>query len=305
MKIDDRLEYGGYLALSRLVRSVPRSTGKRIAAAAARRYFDQRGKRVRWALTNLRIAFPERSEAERETIGRESYANFGRNMVDFVHSEYWSDAEVEQNCRFVGMEHVEAALSRGKGAILLTQHLGAFEVGTQAASIALREHGSAVVGRPMANQRIYERLKRTRTRAGTQLIDRNKAGMQILRALRKNQGVGVLLDQYSRRSRGVFVPFFGVRCSTSAGIATLGLRAKAAIIPLYVLPDGPDRHRTTALPELEFELSGDRKRDIEHVTARCNECMEALIRQNPEQWMWGHRRFRHSPDIENVEALYK
>ena len=107
----------------------------------------------------------------------------------------------------------------------------------------------------------------------------------------------VLNDQYSSRARGVFVPLFGVRCSTSIGVATLALRTGAPVVPAYVVRDGPDHHTITFLPPLEMEVSGDREGDIEAATARYNRALEEIIRRHPEQWMWAHRRFRHSPDL--------
>ncbi len=149
----------------------------------------------------------------------------------------------------------------------------------------------------MRNALLYRHVGAQRTRTGGTLISRRKAAPGILRALRKGAAVGVLNDQYSRRTRGVFVPFFGVRCSTSAGIATLALRTGSPVLPAYTLRDGPDHHLLTILPPLETPQTGDRKRDIEVATAHYNEALEAIIRKHPEQWMWGHRRFRHSPDL--------
>jgi KDO2-lipid IV(A) lauroyltransferase len=97
----------------------------------------------------------------------------------------------------------------------------------------------------------------------------------------------------------VFVPLFGVRCSTSAGVATLALRTGAAVLPCYVLRAGPDRHRGIFAPELEVPVSGDLQQDIKVATAHYNAALEKIIRANPEQWMWGHRRFRHSPDLKS------
>ncbi len=68
-------------------------------------------------------------------------------------------------------------------------------------------------------------------------------------------------------------------------------------MPIYVTRVAPDRHRVVFLPALEAPATGDRKRDIEQATARYNAVLERLIREHPEQWMWAHRRFRHSPDL--------
>ena len=287
-----------YSAGDAALRCLPDALMRRAAAAGARLAFDAQTKNARVALVNLQIAYPKLSEDERFALGRQSYVNLAVNALEYLRSNHWSDTEVLERCPLEGLEHVEQALSKGKGAFLLTLHIGNFELGVQAIAIGLSRYRPAVLGRPMRNQRLYERIARTRTRAGAELINKRQAAARILRALRQNRPVGVLLDQYSPRSRGVFVPLFGKRCSTSAGIATLALRTGAAVLPCYVLRAGPDRHRAIFEAELEIPLTGERKRDIEIATAHYNQALERIIRANPEQWMWGHRRFRHSPDLD-------
>jgi KDO2-lipid IV(A) lauroyltransferase len=119
----------------------------------------------------------------------------------------------------------------------------------------------------------------------------------MLRAVRHGRVVAVVNDQYSRRARGVFVPLFGTLCSTSAGLATLALRTGAPVLPFYIVRDAPDHHTARIEPPLELRRSGDRRKDIETVTAQFNAALEAIIRRYPTQWMWSHRRFRHSPEL--------
>ena len=155
------------------------------------------------------------------------------------------------------------------------------------------------VGRPMRNRLLYSRLERSRTRGSSVvLVERDRAAVPMLRALKNNRLVVVLIDQYSRRARGVFVPLFGARCSTSAGVATIALRSGATVICVTARRLGPDRHVIEVGPPLTFESTGDRKSDIEAATAAYNAALEQRIRACPEQWMWGHRRFRHSPDLD-------
>ena len=151
----------------------------------------------------------------------------------------------------------------------------------------------------MANRLLYEKVVRQRSRTGTPVIDRRHAARPILRALREGSTVLILNDQYSRRSRGVFVPLFGIRCSTSAGAATLALRSRAPVVPMHIFRDAPDHHRVCIDRPLELPNTGDRTADIVETTARMNRALERYIRAHPEQYMWGHRRFRHSPDLPN------
>ncbi len=289
------LEFHGYRIGAAALRALPLPSAQRLAAAAARRIFDRGGERVGYALVNLRIAFPELSEEARREVGRESYVHFAWNLLDVIRSERWSDDEVRQHMRIDGLEHLEAALAKGEGALLLVPHLGNFELGSMA--LPLLGLSVAWVVRPMRNKLIWQHVTRQRTRTGGELISKRRAAPQILRVLRQGRVVGILNDQYPHGTSAVFVPFFGVRCATTSGVATIALRSGAPVLPVYAVRDAPDHHVGTIQPALETPRSGDRKRDIEAATAAYNRAYEEVIRRYPEQYMWATRRFRHSPDL--------
>jgi KDO2-lipid IV(A) lauroyltransferase len=294
-KLRQALEFYGFSVGAALIRSLPLSTAQRLAAALARAVFNRGGKRVGYTLVNLRIAFPELAEQERRQIGRESYVHFAWNMIDLVRSEKWSDDEIRRHVRMVGVENFNAAMEKGKGALLLTLHLGHFELGSLAAPLwGVR---AVFVGRPLTNQRLYERVSAQRTRTGGGLIGKRGVALRIARELRKGNAVGLLNDQYSKRARGVFVPFFGVRCSTTAGAAMISLRTGAPVLPGFVVRDAADHHTATILPALETQTTGDLERDILSATADYNRAYEEIIRRHPEQYWWHTRRYRHSPDL--------
>ena len=110
MSVRDRLEYLGYRALALVVRLLPVRVLHGFGALCGRGVFGLRGKHARWALENLRIAYPDASEAERRRIGAASYASFGRNAIDFVRAESWGEGEVRKHVGVVGIEHVERGL---------------------------------------------------------------------------------------------------------------------------------------------------------------------------------------------------
>jgi KDO2-lipid IV(A) lauroyltransferase len=291
-------EYAAFRAALALAGRVPPAQLRRAAAAGARRFFDRGGRRVGYALINLRIAFPELDEGARRAIGRESYVHTAWNALDTLLAFHWSERQIAERVELVGLEHLRAALALGRGVLGLTLHLGSFELAAKAVPL----HGVPVtlVARPMANRRLYAWLVRERTRTGAQLIDREGAARDILHALRAGRVVEQMIDQYAKRKHAVFAPLFGKRCSTTASVATFALRTGAPVVPFYTHRVGADHHRAVLLPRLELAPSGDRERDIERATARCNQVLEGIIRAHPEQWMWAHRRFRHSPDLPDL-----
>ena len=293
-----RVELTGYLAGNAMLRTIPHAAGYRLARAIAGRVFDSAGKRAQWALANVRIAFPKLDPAEQRRIARESYVSFGCNLVDLARAETWSPAEIVERCPVDDDFHVDRALEKGRGAVLLTLHIGNWELGVQSLGIGIARHRPCVIGRPMRNKLLYDRIAGSRQSSGVELLSRENALMGLARRLRDNRPVALLNDQYARRSRGVFAPFLGVRASSPAGVAMLALRTGAPIVPCYTYRIGLGRYQGYYLPEIEIETTGDRKRDLVDATARCNAALEALVRAHPDQWLWGHRRFRHSPDLD-------
>jgi KDO2-lipid IV(A) lauroyltransferase len=292
----DRIEYLGYRILVLAVRVLPIGLMYAVGDFVGRAVYQLGGKHVRWGLENARIAFPELGEAELRSIVAGSYAAFGRNAIDFIRAESWSDEEFEKHVSITGVEYIEQAHERGKGAFYVGAHLGNFELGVRA--FAMLGTPTLAIGRPMRNRLLYARLERSRTRNGrVRLVDRKQSALQMLRAIKSNNGVGILLDQYVRKSRGVFVPLFGVRCSTSPAVAAIALRTGAALLCVSVARDGWDHHVVRFSP-IEVPEIGEGENAVEVVTAACNRAIEERIRAHPDQWLWGHRRYRYSPDLE-------
>ncbi len=113
------IEFQTFRLSTALIRALPLRTAQRLAAAAARRIFDRGGERVGYALVNLHIAFPELSDEARREIGRHSYVHFAWNLIDDARAERWNDEEVRDHIRINGLEHLDAALKAGKGAVLI------------------------------------------------------------------------------------------------------------------------------------------------------------------------------------------
>lgn len=295
MKLRYLLEYALYLFALGLMRVIPQRAIPGLARLLGNAAFRLRGGQARVALENLRVACPEVDPGERLAIARESYVHFIWNVLDMARGHWHTPGELRERVTIQGREHLEAALSRGKGALLLSGHIGNFEVAVQGLSLA--GVPLLVIARPMQNPLLSARVWASRSRFGAELIDRDRAAAPMLRALRANRVVGVLNDQYTSPSRGLFAPFFGLRASTAVGVAMLAVRTGAAIVPGYTVRDAADHHTFQFLPALDVPMTGDRRRDVELSAAAQNAALEGMIRRRPEQWMWGHRRFRHSPDL--------
>jgi KDO2-lipid IV(A) lauroyltransferase len=294
MSARHRLEYAGYRVLAALARTLPLTASQRLAELAARATYRLGARHVAEALENLRLAFPELGEPARLRILRESQIHLFWNAIDLVRAQSWSAEETERHVELRGLKHIEDSRKAGRGVIILTLHMGNFELGVR--RFAILGEGVLVLNRPLPNPLLNDAIAASRGGAGVKLIDRDAAAVPMLRQLRRGGLVALLNDRYARRG-AVWAPFFGVRAATAAGVAALALRTGAPVHPAYIVRDQPDHHRLELLPEIAVPTTGDREKDVEAVTAAHNRALEDIIRRHPEQWMWRHRRFRNSPDL--------
>ncbi len=301
--LQHRIEYALFVASGWLLQRIPKRFTRPIFRFVARLPVWFKWEKYGFSLVNIRIAFPDMPEVEVHRIARESFENFALNLIDSWRSRRWTHDHFREQIKLHGAGNMRQALEQGKGAFIVMAHLGNFELASQI--VPLNFPNVAFLARPIRNRLVFDQLIAQRERTGAVCLGRTKVAPDILRALRKNGIVGILNDQYSKRARGVFVPFFGKRASTSAGLATLALRSGTPILPLVIKHVGGERLEVHISPPLKFDLTGDRKKDIEVITTVCNEALEPMIREQPEHYMWGHRRFRHSPDIEGNPYIQK
>lgn len=189
------------------------------------------------------------------------------------------------------------ANARASGAVVLTAHLGNWELFAYAH--ALFGHPVTVVHRPMRNGRIDEAIIGVRSRSGTRSIAKKAAAREAIRALRNGEMVAIPADQNQTRRYGVFADLFGLPASTTPGPARLAMLTGAPIYPAFLIRDGEtDRHRLEFFPALPMAETGDRDADIATNTRRCNAVIEQMLRAHPEQWIWFHKRWRTRPEGE-------
>lgn len=287
----DQREWLLYRGAARAAQALPLAAAYAAAERLADSFYFAARTRRKYALVNLRIAYPDLPDRELGEIARRSCGHLARNLVDLARSELWSRDRVLEHVAFRNVHHVEQALARGRGVLALIPHLGNFELAKRAAPIA--KFPLSVVLRPFNNRKIYAQFEAEDQRAGVIAIPHRNGTFQIMRTLRSNRAVAVLNDQYTRRGHGVMAPLFGVRCSTSPGVALLALRTGTPVIPCYTVRDGFDHHVFTFEPAIDPPA----RCDVTEFTAAHNGALERIIRRYPDQWLWMHRRFRHSPDL--------
>jgi len=281
-----------------LLRLLPFGVARALCLAGARGFFllDRRHRDI--ALVNLRLAFPEKDETWRREVARGSFENFGLIVAEVAHLRDLTPENVRDHVTFENYEIYEKVKERGKGCFYVTGHVGNWELLAHAHALVGRPFHAVV--RPLDNPVLDDYLERFRTSTGNKIIDKKHGGAKtMIAALRRNEDVGILIDQYSRRSQGVYAPLFGIDASTTKGLAVMALRTEAPMVPVFVARDpGPLRFRVLIFPEVEVSRTGDPETDIRITTAHINQAIETVVRMHPDLWLWGHRRWKNSPDIE-------
>ena len=257
----------------------------------------------RTGATNLRMAFPEKSEEERQALLRECFDNLGRQLGFFSQFATRSLEELRNMIEPSGLEHLEAAkanLNSG-GLILFTAHLGAWEL--TSFGLALFGHPFSFLIRRIDNPKIEQLVDHTRIRFGNETIDKLSAARSMLKLLRSQGVLGLLPDLNTLDSEAIFVDFFGVPAATNFLMAKLALRTESPIIPVFA-PWSEEKKKYLMIvgPPVSFHPTGNEEQDVRELTTKLSQHIESRIRQYPGQWLWIHKRWKTRPKGE--PAIY-
>ena len=252
------------------------------------------------AHSNLSIALGKNhSPKSLKSIARSSFSHFGEVMLDLVKFSTLKEHKKSQLIAVEGAEHIQNALLGKKGALLFTAHFGNWEIAPYFVS---RLGNLKVMARPLDNIFLEKELLRMRLDLGEEVIYKHKAAREILRALRENSMVAILIDQNVLDSEAVFVDFFGKAAATTPGLATFHLRTQAPIIPVFSTPTSAHTFHIKIFSPVKVSLSGEHKQDVLKITQICTKIIENQIRDNPKYWLWFHNRWKTRPESETRSA---
>jgi len=292
-RMQTRLGNAIVLWMGRRLQNIPPGPGHRLGAAlgTAMRLLSPRHHQI--VLTNLRLAFgAEKTEAELRAIAAACYRHLGKCLMEFIRLPAMTPEQIRCVTHLHGREHLDAALAAGKGAILLTGHLGNWEM--VGARLAADGYPLNVIARSQRDEALTQYIVRTREAVGMRVFDRDAAVRPSLSALRRNELVGILLDQ-NAGDDGLFVDFFGRPASTAAGAAAFALRTGAAVLPTFGFRRPDDTHDIRIDAPVPLIRTGDRAEDLRANTAHFTKIIENAIRACPEQWFWLHKRWKSRP----------
>jgi len=288
-----RLEERAAAWLGALAARLPRRAALALGRGLGRLWGDVDARHVAIARDNLRRAFPDWDDARLWRTARAVYAHLGEVLMELLRLPSLSREQVLAMVELDGVEHVERALARGRGALFVTGHYGNWEIHAIA-------HGWAyapvsVVARPLDNPALDRRLCAVRTMSGNTVVYKQRALIQVLKALRANAGVAILIDQNVQEGDGIFVDFFGRPAATTTVAAAVALKTGCALIPVRAVWGRGGRYRLLYEPPLAVASTGNRQQDIARLTQALTARIEEWIREQPERWLWIHRRWKTRP----------
>jgi KDO2-lipid IV(A) lauroyltransferase len=289
-----RIEFVLAWLFIKFFRILPRPLARAAGVLVARSAYLTLNRLRRVGLRNLELAFPDRSRAEREALLKTEYRNLGWLLAEFCQMPAYTREQASKFIRYEGLDHYLAARDRGKGVLVLTGHLGAWELSSFYHSLAGYPMGLVI--RRLDNPLVDELVNRIRCRHGNRVLHKDDFARGLIGAMRAGETVGILMDTNMTPPQGVFVPFFGVPACTASGLARVALKTSAAVLPGFLLWEESEwRYVLRFYPELELAKTGEAEADAAENTARFTAVIEQVIRQYPSQWLWMHRRWKTRP----------
>jgi KDO2-lipid IV(A) lauroyltransferase len=293
----EMLEFAAVWGLVRFLGMLPRGLARGLGAAIGEVAYLGLSRLRRVGMRNLELAFPQSSESSREQILKQVYRNLGYLLAEFCLMRRYTREQATQWIRYDGLENYLAARDRGKGVLVLTGHLGAWELSSFYHS--LMGYPMGMVIRRLDNPLVDRFVNRIRCLHGNRVIHKDDFARGLIASMRAGETVGILMDTNMTPPQGVFVPFFGVEACTASGMARVAARTGAAVVPGFLLWEKSEQRYVLRFgEELPVVSTGDAEADALENTAAFTSVIESYIRRYPEQWLWMHRRWKTRPEGE-------
>ncbi len=277
----------------RIFRSLPYAVRKAIFLGIALLFYHLVSQQRFIALQNLRLAFPEKSMEEIAAIARGVYRNLALVAAEFFDLPRLTPAWIERHVTVEGMDHFRRALEKGKGVLMFSAHFGNWEL--MAATAGLIIGPVMIVYRALDNTLLDTLVRQVRSATGNTMQAKDWALRPMLRTLKDNGLIGILIDQNVKRSEGDFVEFFGRPACTTNSLALMALRTGAPVIPAFLVRTGSRRYRFVIGAEVEIAKTPDRGGDLRENTQRFTRIIEDMVRRYPDHWLWIHQRWKTRP----------
>ncbi len=264
-------------------------------------YFSNRRKKA--AKTNLNIMFSDTKTTDQKTrIIQDSFKILAISALQSVWVTFNTEKRVRQLIEGEpeGLETLKKCLEKKKGILFLTAHYGNWEImGLNHGLLGICPLSS--IARKLDNPYLNTLVEKLRASTGNNIFYRDDPLLKMVRELKKNNSVAVMMDQNTAKG-GIFVDFFGLKASTPRSVAQLSYRMGTPILPLFSYPTIKGTYKIKYGPELSLKKSEKKDQIILDWTQEMEKYIESIIQKNPAPWMCGHRRWKTRPQGE--EKIY-
>lgn len=294
------IEYVVFQSIAFLVRRLPITGARWLGRNFGRFLFHPVGYRKEVTLSNLKRAFPEKSDAEISAIARGSYENIGITLMEFLWFPKMSPGQLREMVHFDKPEVLQNAYKKGKGLIILSAHFGNWEVMGQSFVVTFGFSVSGIA-KTQSNPLVNSTINRWRSRIGNKAIPMETSLREIVKALRNGEAVGLVADQAAPKEN-IAVEFFGTMVPTHQGPSALCLKMGSPMVTVFSVrrPDGSYDAIVQEVPS--EDLRGDSEENVIELTRRHVKITEDIIRKHPDHWLWQHKRWKHLPPEKNTEG---
>ncbi len=275
------------------VRHLPGRWMPRLATLLARSIVSLLPRRRRIAESNIRVAFGDTISDERVAeIADRCVRNIALGLLELLRLPVTSRDELRRMLPVEGLEHLQAGLERGRGVLLITGHIGTWELA--GCRVAAEGHAMHAVARDAAHTATAQVINSARASHGMKVLGRD-ATREMLRVLRNNGVLAILPDQRVLEG-GIVADFMGRPAMTVTGPATLAMRTGCAVVPGFGGYRDDGSRWLELRPPLQLVDTGDREADVATNTQMINDALADFILEHPEQWLWLHDRWRMPGD---------
>jgi len=279
--------------LFRFTGLIPRSWAVKIGDFVGAGLYAVSRKHRQIAIENLtRVFGSSKNKHEIETLCRDVFKNLSQIVFEMGWSLWMREKDYRKYFSIEGMDNAIKAQKQNKGVLLLTAHMGNWELAPCVSS--LFGHDISIIYRPLDFLPLDRFFVHFRSRFGAKMIPKEGAMRSVLRSLKQGAAVVVLMDQNVDWYEGVFVDFFKEPAATNKGLALLALKTEAPVIPYFLVREGSG-FKVVIGDEVPIIKTGDKTKDIEVNTQQYNRIIESFIIQYPEQWFWVHQRWKTKP----------
>jgi Kdo2-lipid IVA lauroyltransferase/acyltransferase len=240
---------------------------------------------------NLKFVYPEWSPRRVKKISKNIFQNLGITILEICQMVCFSSDDILDKVKIRGQEHLLNAMYNNKGAILISAHLGNWEIVPLFWPLYFNTPITIVV-RKIRNKIINRWIYGLRTRFGSRVIYKDVALPEMTRTLRHGKILGILIDQGMKSSIGVKIRFFNKFVTATPGASLLAMRCNSPALPAFCTRDDDGTFTITLEPPLVLKRTGDLSADLRTNTQIMTDAIEKMVRKYPEQWFWVHKRWR-------------